>query len=229
MHGKFFQQRMNNGFNVFHAQLLCVNRRHGHVVHFRERAAQRLGFLAARLGSVHEHNKRLSKFSELGNDPALGCHIAFAIQVGNAAVCGNNNANGTMFCNYLVRTNFRSLGKRHFLIGPGRFHHALLSLFRNAQGARNQISHTINHFSAKLHMILFQRNLHRFLGNEFGFCCHNGFTVAALRQLVNGTLLLMFVGNARQNQQIHEAFNKSGFSAAHRTYDANINIAAGSG
>ena len=105
-----------------------------------------------------------------------------------------------MFRNDLARSDLRCLYKGDLLFKPGRLHHAVLIIFHMADGARNHISHTVDHLrleSYRFSILIGKRYLHPFIRYEFRFRRHDRLSIAGLGELVNRTIPLIGVLNAR--------------------------------
>ena len=124
----------------------------------------------------------------------------------------------------LAGTDFRRLGQRYLVIQPRSHHHTRGQVLKLSHSARHQVSHAV-HQSYTEFCTVGQAELHRFLRDKFGLCGHNGAPGAALRQLVNGPVPAEVIVHPGQHLGLHKALDKCGFSRAHRTHHADINIA----
>ena len=97
-----------------------------------------------------------------------------------------------------------------------------------SDGTSHHIAHTVNQPYGKGCAAL-QLNLRRLLGNKFWLRCHDGPSRPALRQFIPGSFLAVDIFNVGDHLSLHKALDECGFSGAHRTHNADVDIARSAG
>ncbi|MPN38880.1 hypothetical protein SDC9_186405 [bioreactor metagenome] len=175
------------------------------------------------MGAIKENDEGFPLLPQFHDDPLFRFHIAFARNLADAAIRGDNHANGGMLGNYFAGAHLRSVFKGDIIIKPGGTHHARHIVFGMTRGPLNHIAHTIYHTNA--HFRAFhQGKPGGFVGNELGLGCHDGGSCRALRQFIPQPCFFVFILHAGQHQYIHKAFDKGGLPSADWPNHANINI-----
>ena len=130
-----------------------------------------------------------------------------------------------MLCDDLSCSHLCRHIKRNFLVEPGRMYHSWLFIFDIAQGAGDDVAHTVDH--ANPHSgIVSQRQFHSIFRDELRLCGHDRSAGGGLGQLIRGTFFPRLVLDVGDDQLFHEPFDEGGLSRTHRTDHAYINVAA---
>ena len=176
--------------------------------------------------AVQQYCKGLSQFLQFFDDALLALGVFFPRQIGDAAVCGDDQANGGVLRNDFSCAHFCCHIERHFLVEPGGMHHSGLFVFDVSQRTGDNITHTVDH--AQPHVrIVSQRQFYRILRDELRLGSHDGSSGGGLGQFICGAFFPRFVRNMRNDQLFHESFDEGGFSGADWADDADINVTAG--
>ncbi len=129
-----------------------------------------------------------------------------------------------MLRNDLLRADFGSGVKRNFMVEPRGVDHARFVALNIAERARHDVADAVNHAYGK-RCVVGQMHFHGIFGNEFRFGGHDGAPRRGLRHLVYRAVMHSALFNVWQDQRIHKAFDKGGFSRAYGTDDADVYIA----
>ena len=195
------------------------------MIFFSQAFAEGFGLSAVGFDCIDQHNKGLFQLLQFLNDPFFTGSIFLPWQVGNAAVCGDDQPNGCMFCNDFLRADFCRHAERNFFLKPRRFHHAGHIVFNVSQCTWQDVTHTIHHPNAEVGMFT-NGDFRCFFRNKFRFCGHNGFSGSRLRQFIDCSQAFGFFWNIGNDQLFHELFNQRRFSGSDRADNADINITA---
>ena len=175
--------------------------------------------------TVQEDQKRLVNGLQLLHDTPLRVNIIRSGNVRNAAVGSDYDSDRGMVADDLFRSFLSCDAHRHFVVKPRGRDHSFTALIILTGSAGDHIADAVNEPHRRLHA---GSELHgyRLLRYEFWFRRHDGPSGSALRQLVSGSLPQVLVFHTRKNERLREPLDKSGFSGAHRTDHADVNIAA---
>ena len=116
--------------------------------------------------------------------------------------------------------------KGNFFFKPRGHDHAGHLIFNIAEGARDDVSHTVDEADIKRGVVV-EHDLDRLFGDELRFSGHDRLARRRLGQLIGCALLAegaVYVGN---DQGFHKLFNKGGLSRAHGADDSDVDIPVG--
>ena len=147
--------------------------------------------------------------------------------VTETSVGSNHHSYSGMFTYHFLCSDAGSFCKRDRFIEPGGHDHTFNSVFLVTGCALNHKADAVNASYLDFHLIIY-RNFHCRFRNKFWLRSHNGCACTALRQYIFGLLTAMYIVNPRNNHHIHEPFNKCRFSSSYRTYNTEVDLAAGS-
>ena len=224
-HRERIEQRAQQLAKLRLVQGLAV-RRHGvHAIGLLQLAAQRLRLPAVRRGRIHNHEERLPRCLHIPDGPCLCLAVVCARDVRDGPVRRDDEAHRAVLLHDLARAELGRLLHRKLRIGPRRCDHARLAVFRRADGPVHKIAHGIDepHGQARRSV---RRDLHGFLRHEFRLRRHDRPAGAALRQLVARPLALIEILDIGDHQFLHDALDQRGFSRAHRSHHADVDVSA---
>ena len=131
-----------------------------------------------------------------------------------------------MLLHHLFGAQFGGIGHGDLVIVPGGGYHPGHAVFFHTHRPGDHISHGVDQPDADVGFAV-GGDLHSFLRHEFGLCGHNGLAGAALGQLIGCPLPAIGIGDRRDHQLFHDAFDQGGFTRANGPHNPNINIATG--
>ena len=227
-HGELVQHRLQDLPYIFLLQPQAVHRHALHLIPAGDVPGQgqspvRFGVLA-----VQQDDKRLSQLLQFPDHPLLRFQIILSGNVGNAAVCGDDDANGGMLRDDLPGADLRRLRHGDRMIVPRRCDHPGLIILRLAQGPPDHVAHTVDKPDGKGRAPL-QLDLGRLLRHELRFRRHHRAAGAALGQLISGPLPAVHIVNIGNDLCLHEPLDKGGFPCPHRPYHTDIDVARSAG
>ena len=161
-------------------QRFAVDRQTRCIILTGDRFRERLRFSALRVRTVEQNQKRLPDCLKLFDHTPLSLNIGSAVEVRNAPVRGDDEADRCMICNDLSGADLRSLPHGNLMVKPRRCHETLAGLIELTGSAGNHEADAVDQTYGSLH-VLGQRNRDCLLGDKFRLGGHDRLTGSALR------------------------------------------------
>ena len=222
------QNQLQNVTDILRVKFKTADKRHGHMIFCLQLIRQCDRAFRCGIGGVEDHGKGLADGFELLDDAFLCLHIAFARDLTDGTVGAHKHAYGGVLIDDLFSPHFRRFHKGDRLLSPWGAHHPRLAVLNGSQRLGNDVADAVHHFDAHSHTSV-KMDLHRFVGDKFGFGGHDRLARRALGHFVPRPLSSIGVADVGKHHCLHESLDESGFSASHGPHHSHINIASRTG
>ena len=153
--------------------------------------------------------RRTMKLLKRPDDPFLRFPVVLPGNAGDAAVSGDDDADGGVLPDDLPGTGLRRLRHGDLMVKPGGGHHPGGIPLQLAHGPGHHVAHTVDEPNGEGRTSL-QRHVGGLLRHELGLRRHDGAAGAALGQLIPGPLPAVDVVDVGDDLRLHETLDEGG-------------------
>ena len=224
LHGELVEHRPEDGRHVLVRQCQAVHRHAVDAAAPGDLPGDGLGPLRPGLLAVQKDDEGFSKLLKLPDDPFLRFPVVLPGNAGDAAVSGDDDADGGVLPDDLPGTGLRRLRHGDLMVKPGGGHHPGGVPLQLAHGPGDHVAHAVDEPNGEGRASL-QRHVGGLLRHELGLRRHDGAAGAALGQLIPGPLPAVDVVDVGDDLRLHETLDEGGLPGPHRAHDADVNVA----